>query len=399
MVDYDVIVCGAGPGGSAAAAALAGYGLKVALLEKYPLPRHKTCGGGMPMVIEDVLRDLAPEAFVESKVRYLRHTWKFGDPYLASINLPNSQRDICLWMAQRSVFDSALAQRAVKAGAELRDGVTVRSIEIESDKTVVRGSAKGNDSAFVGTARHVIGADGANSIAAQAANLRKNRVLAIAMEIEFPHTWDKSHPDLRPDVAHLEYGAIKRGYAWIFPKGDHLNIGAGLFNPGKRKRGNVEVRGDIEKAIIGYLDLFEIPYDRERLRFYAHPLPIWQGKEQRHTPDGKILLVGDAAGLVNPFFGDGILHAVKSGLIAAECIAKNEPQHYTNRLHAELAANFDAALTLATIFYQWPGVCYQHIVKRETATRTATRLMLGEVNFTDIAGRFMQTVRNKALAG
>jgi choline dehydrogenase-like flavoprotein len=85
MLDYDVIVCGAGPAGAAAAAEAAGCGLKVALLEKYPLPRHKTCGGGMPMVIEDFLRDLAPDAFVESKVRYMRHTWKFGDPYLASI--------------------------------------------------------------------------------------------------------------------------------------------------------------------------------------------------------------------------------------------------------------------------------------------------------------------------
>ncbi|HIK29109.1 MAG TPA: geranylgeranyl reductase family protein [Oscillatoriaceae cyanobacterium M7585_C2015_266] len=397
MVDYDVIVCGAGPAGATAAAAAAGYGLKVALLEKYPLPRHKTCGGGMPMVIENVLRDLAPEAFVESKVRYLRHTWKFGDPYLAPINLPDSQQDICLWMAQRSVFDNALAQRAVKAGAQLYDGVTVRSVEIESDKVVVRGSAKGNESAFVGTARHVIGADGANSIVAQAANLRKNPVMAIAMEIEFPYDWNNSHPDLRPEVAHLEYGAVKRGYAWIFPKGDHLNIGAGLFSPGKkRKRSNVEVRKEIENAIIGYLELFQIPYERERLRFYAHPLPIWQGKEQRHTPDGKILLVGDAAGLINPSFGDGILHAIKSGLIAAECIAKNEPQNYTNYIHAEFAANFDAALTLANIFYQFPGICYRHIVKRETATRTAVRLLFGEVNFTDVISRFVQTVRQVA---
>lgn len=398
MLDYDVIVCGAGPAGAAAAAAAAGYGLKVALLEKYPLPRHKTCGGGMPMVIEDFLQDLAPEAFVESKVRYLRHTWKFDDPYLAAIDLPDSQRDICLWMVQRSIFDNALAKRAVKAGAELRDGLTVRSIEIESDGVRVRGSTKGNENAFVATARHIIGADGANGVSAAAANLRQNRAVAIAMEIEYPHTWGNSHPDLRPDVAHLEYGAIKRGYAWIFPKGDHLNIGAGLFNPGKGKRNNMEVRDEIQQAIFGYLDLFEIPCDRANLRFYGHPLPIWQGKEQRHSPDGKILLVGDAAGLINPFFGDGILHAVKSGLLAAECIAKNEPLTYTNRLHAEMAANFDAALKIATFFYQWPGLCYRHVVKRESATRTATRLMLGEVNFTDVASRLIGSVR-KAMVG
>ena len=91
MKEYDVIVVGAGPSGCSAAYTLAKAGAKVALLEKQKLPRHKTCGGGMPMTVAqtlqlDEMRDLVPEAFLEADVRYMRHTWNFGDPILSAMN-------------------------------------------------------------------------------------------------------------------------------------------------------------------------------------------------------------------------------------------------------------------------------------------------------------------------
>jgi geranylgeranyl reductase family protein len=394
FLHYDVIVIGAGPSGSSTAEALARNGLKVALLEKQRLPRHKTCGGGMPMVMHDVLRDLAPEAFVEADVRYMRHTFNFGEPYLAPINPPGSDRDLSLWMVQRAIFDNALAQRAALAGADLRDGLSVRSIEVEKDKVTVRAQTADSDSAFVATARHIIGADGANGITAKTANLRKDRILAIALEVEHPHHWGVGHEDLRPEVCHLEFGAVQRGYAWVFPKGDHLNIGAGVFRPRREDgRGDTGVRELLQNSIKGYMDLLRIPYQADKLRYYAHPLPIWNGKEALNTRDGRILLSGDAAGLINPFFGDGILHAVKSGLIAAEAITENQAAGYTKRIHEEFAANFDAALKLAKFFYQWPGVCYKHGVKREQATRTATRLLCGDALFSDIAGRVLRRLK------
>jgi geranylgeranyl reductase family protein len=386
MLHYDVIVCGAGPAGATAAATAARAGLKVALLEKHKLPRHKTCGGGMPMVVGDWLRDLAPEAFVESQVSHIRHTWNFEDPNLGTVNLPKADREIILWMVQRSIFDHALAQGAADAGAELRDGLTVRAIEIEGDKVLVRASSTGClQTQLIATAQHLIGADGANGIVAKAANLRQMRRLAIAMEVEFPYAWEKGHPDLRPEIAHLEYGAVKQGYAWIFPKAEHLNIGAGVFHPPQGHRhGDRSLHRELKQAIFGYFDLFGLEADRDALRFHAHPLPLWQGKEPRQTADGKILLVGDAAGLVNPFFGDGILHAVKSGAIAAECLVRNDPDRYTQRLHAELAANFDAALQLSDLFYRWPHFWYRHAIKRTEGTHAAMRLLMGDLNFTDL---------------
>ena len=399
MLNYDLIVCGAGPSGAMAAATAAQAGLKVALLEKQILPRHKTCGGGTPMVMRSLLYDLAPEAFVEANVVSLRQTWQFGDPYLAAINPPATDRPLSIWMMQRSVFDNALTQRAVKAGATLHDGLAVRSIEVENDGVCVRAQVtKANGTlskgdAWIATAGTVIGADGANGVTAKAAQLRQQRSIALGMEIEFPHQWGTGHVDLRPDMAHLEYGAVKRGYAWVFPKADHVNIGAGLFRPARQdSRSDHQIRKELQQAIFGYLEALQLPYDRAQLKFHAHPLPIWRGKEPLNTADGRLLLVGDAAGLINPLFGDGILHAAKSGIIAANCVADGTTPAYSDRIHDEFASSFDAARRLAHFFYQYPKIFYQYGVKNPRAAHIATQLLSGELTFDAILGRAMRRI-------
>ncbi|MEB3294147.1 MAG: geranylgeranyl reductase family protein [Synechococcales bacterium] len=395
VATYDVVVCGAGPAGAMAAAEAARWGLKVALLEKQYLPRHKTCGGGMPMTMQQFLWDLAPEAFVESDVRYLRHSWNYGDIYLGEMNPAEAVPQLSLWMVQRSIFDQALAERAVRAGAELRDGLVVRSLCPEADGVVVQAQGLKSGTEFTAKARYVIGADGANGVVAKATRLRKNPAIAIALEVEHPHEWGSGHADLRPDIAHLEYGAVKRGYAWIFPKGNHLNVGAGLFRPDRQDaRRDKQVRAELQQCICDYMDALGVKYDRDQLRFQGHPLPTWAGKEP--LQEGRILLVGDAAGLINPLFGDGILHAVKSGQIAGRAIAEEVAQDYTQRIHAEFATNFDAALNLARVFYQWTGICYKYGVKYDRATRLATQLLCGDLSFTDMAGRAMKRLRQSA---
>ncbi len=401
MNHYDAIVIGAGPAGGAAAYELARSGARVALIEKQKLPRHKTCGGGMPMMVSQVLQleemhDLAPEAFVEADTRFMRHTYLFDDPVLSPMNPEGTDLNLSLWMVRRSVFDNALAQRAASAGAELRDELALKTIESStSGPLTIR--AEGQNGSWEATADTMIGADGANGISAKIVGLRKERALAIAIEAEVPHRWGEGHADLRPDVCHLEYGAIKKGYAWVFPKGDHLNVGAGVFRPNRQSgRGDASVRDKLQTAITDYLTILEVPHRMENLIFHAHPLPIWDGQQTLHALNGRVLLAGDSAGLINPFFGDGILHALKSGQIAANCILSGNQNQYSYKIAEEFKSNFDAALKMARFFYQWPALCYKHGAKRPTATRTAAQLLCGDALFENVAKRAMRRL-NRAL--
>jgi flavin-dependent dehydrogenase len=357
----------------------------------------------MPMVVRrvlelDELRDLVPEAFVEADTQYMRHTFRFADPYLAPMNPEvgagaSTEERLSLWMVRRSVFDHALALRAARAGADLREGIVVRRVTIDGDGPVHL-DAIGGEGGWNATADVVIGADGANGVVARSVGLRSNRALAIAIEAEVPHRWGDGHTELRPDVCHLEYGAVRRGYAWVFPKGDHLNVGAGVFRPRNLEgRGDSTVRTELRRAIVDYIEMLGVPHREEQLDFHAHPLPIWNGLDSLQTRNGRVLLAGDAAGLINPFFGDGILHALKSGKIAANAIITGEREGYTAAIGREFSANFDSALKLAKVFYQWPGLCYRHGVKRPGATRTATRLLCGELLFNDVSGRVRRRLR------
>lgn len=376
---YDLIVCGAGPAGSMAAATAAKGGQRVLLLEKERLPRYKTCGGGMPMVVGEQLRELAPGAFVEAQVRHMRHTWNFAKPFLAPINPPGTEPDITIWMVQRSKFDYALTEHAVRCGAELRDGLAVRSIEVDRSGVTVRAGTEGTEGAFTATAAHLVGADGANGLTAKAAGLRKQRRVAVAVEIEHPHDWTSGHPDLRPDVMHLEYGALRRGYAWVFPKGDHLSVGAGVFQPEKLSQQHAGgIGAHLRDIVFRYLEHLDVPFEREQIRFHAHPIPLWTNREPLHTRSGRILLAGDAAGLVNPMFGDGIFHAVRSGIVAGECILAGTPTRYTQRINAEVARPFPSAARLATLAYDWNSLVYDQGICRPRATHLAASLLCGQ---------------------
>lgn len=396
---YDLIVCGAGPAGSIAAATAARAGLKVALIEKYPLPRHKTCGGGIPMVIESFLYDLSPTAFVETRINHIRHTWNFSDEFLTPINADVTGNPLSLWMLQRSIFDNELSQQAVRAGVDLQDNLAVTSVEIE--KTVVRVHLRSFSNnlnnkekmVFSATANWVIGADGASGETVKATNLRKNPKIALAMEAEIPYDWNIENPNLNPELVHLEYGATQNGYGWIFPKKDHLNIGSGLFYTKNYKTSDIKsVNQDLKKVILDYLNSLNIKYDANHIRFRAHPLPYWSRKEDLHTKDGMILLAGDAAGLINPLFFDGILHAAKSGVIAAECIINNDTQNYSRRIYNEISKDFNTAYKISRFFYKYPEFCYQNIVKRDMSTRTAVRLISGEILYGEIPGKMISQI-------
>jgi len=287
-----------------------------------------------------------------------------------------------LWMVQRSIFDNALTERAARAGADVRDGVAVRSVAPDGETHVRVTTAPGE----VYRASSVVGADGANGIVARAAGLRKDQMLAIALEAEIPHTWGEGHETLRPEVAHLEY-AVRLGYGWVFPKAGHLSVGAGMFGRRSAEGKGEASKEELARWIVGYLAALGVPKPMREIEFHGHPLPIWGGREPVEAWNGRILLAGDAAGLVNPLFGDGISYACRSGALAGRTLAEGRSAQWTSILSDTFGSNHDAALTIAKFFYQFPGVCYKMGVKHPRGTRIAGRLISGDLHFDQVIER------------
>jgi len=282
---FDVAIVGAGPAGSTTAYRLASLGARVLLLDKVRFPRDKPCGGGLtfravkelPFSVDPVVEEVVNR--VECRLRYGR-------------SFVRGSRDLCL-MTQRRRLDHFLAERAVEAGADLRDGVRV---EVESDTSVRVDGEPVHVSA-------VVGADGANGSAAKALALGGEIVHGVALE------GNVSHVDVEPDrYAHrmvLEFGVVPGGYAWIFPKADHVNVGVGGWaSIGPRAR----------EYLSALCERHGIDPDRVTQK-RGHRLPM--RRPGTRLARGNALVVGDAAGLVDPVSGDGIYEALVSSRLAA----------------------------------------------------------------------------------
>ncbi|MBT2375820.1 hyaluronate lyase [Streptomyces sp. CB00316] len=345
---WDVVVVGAGPAGASAAYAAAVAGRRVLLLEKAELPRYKTCGGG----IIGFSRDALPPGF-ELPLKDRIHAVTFSLD--GKFSRTRRSRRMLFGLINRPEFDAGLVEEAQKAGAELRTGASVVRVEQHGpavpDRRTVAVVLAGGETVL---ARAVVGADGSAGRIGAHVGVKLDQVdLGLEAEIPVPATVAE---DWAGRVL-IDWGPMPGSYGWVFPKGDTLTVGV------------ISARGD-GAGTKRYLEDFIA-----RLGLAGFEPSISSGHLTRCRSDdsplsrGRVVVCGDAAGLLEPWTREGISFALRSGRLAGEWAvriaeahdavdARRQALNYAFAIKAGLGVEMGVGRRMLKLFERRPGVLH-----------------------------------------
>jgi len=366
---FDIFVIGGGLSGASTALHLSKKGYSILVIEKEIRQNIKPCAGGMASSMKKFL-PLNIEKAIESKIRNVEFRWKGSDNVIADLSGESP-----FWIIKREKLDQLLIDEALKNGTEILRPVTVNKITKENNKWKINCSNN-----FIYKSEFLVIADGSQSKWAGHFNLGPRRpkyANTIALRL-------KGLGNIPKDAVRFDFGFIKYGFTWAFPLKESVNIGLGTFiNNGLLE--DEEINNKIIKSF-GFENL-SFQNTHKKLR-------IWNGF---HKINGdRILAVGDAASLCDPFLAEGIRPSLISSFYAAEsidqCLSQklNHLNNYSKNMNDKWGKSMAWGRRIAQVFYRFPKTGYQLGVKRKTAPKRIAQILSGEMNYEDIAKRVIK---------
>ena len=337
---YDVAIIGGGPAGATAALYANQVGLKAILIEKSVWPRDKICGDALSGKVVDILKDLEILNDIKKLDGSTINRIMFGSPNnkICEIDLSKSLNDKHIregYVIPRTIFDYYLFNKAKKV-VDVLEGFTVQDVLIDNRTVVgVKGlSREGEVQEILSSV--VFGCDGFNSTVAKKLNLYKMDMKHTALGIRC------YYKDVQGLTDQIELHFIKEinpGYFWIFPAGNGIaNVGLGLSKKYIKKN---------KKDLVELLNVVtQLDYFKERFR-NARPLEkprgwnLPMGSFHRKNHGNGFMLLGDAAGLIDPFTGEGIGNAMLSAKYAVKVLKEAID---TNDISARSLSTYDKIL-------------------------------------------------------
>jgi geranylgeranyl reductase family protein len=343
---FETLVVGAGPAGALAAFELARAGRSVALIEKCALPRDKTCGGGLVWRG----RERLPAGLALPIERECRRARLVPFAGAAPVEVV---RDVpIVTMTMRSALDRSLVELARAAGAELVAPAELRALERAG------GAFRLATGAGLFECRNLVGADGARGVVARASGWEEPLATIPALEAEI-----EAAPGVLErfaEVALFDFGTGAPGYAWIFPKREHLSVGVLAA-----QRGAQGLRAELER----HLARWGLGEARVR-ELSGCVIPV---RPRASCAKPGVLLVGDAAGFVDPLTAEGISLALESGRLAGRAIAEAEGDParaaalYARALRREILPELRLARGCAALLYGRRGLARRMLARNGRA--------------------------------
>lgn len=367
------MIVGGGASSALLAYKLGSQGVKVLILEKCKLPRYKPCGGGLTKKARQKLPfDVNPVIEISAKGGIVSYR---GKQLLKVDTL-----DPIAFLISRSRFDQYLIEKAISTGVKFLDGITVTHFDNQKNEIIVESEKE----RFI--TNLLVGADGVSSIVARSYGLITDRQVGVAIEAEVNVT-DAAILEQGP-YATFDFGALRFGYGWIFPKSDHFSVG--VF---RAKNGSVP--GFIH-TMERFITSHTILKKAKIIQLKGHLIPLGGGFDLVHK--GRTLLVGDAANLADPWLGEGLNYAFGSALIAADVIKEAldsgtlDLSNYSKRIHQEIVNELIHARHIARIIYRLPSIGSLFLSRSPLMQECIFGNLCGNITFNQLEHRLLEQI-------